>query len=861
MIVRLASRSAATAVSIALLTATPCVAQADAVWNFKLPAQALADSLRAVGGQASTNVFFEPKLVADYQAPALDADLTVGEALGQLLNGTGLTFRYLDENTIAIVRPLPVADAKTTAPSTTKIKNRSVLASLSAFALSVLSAPTHAQQSTTTDVAPLDEVIVTAQKRSESVMDVPLSITTLGAVELEALRAQNIEDFAFEIPNATFTSTGTASPRVVLRGTNNDGGRFSPIAVTIDDSSFGTVDMRPILQSQVFDVERIEVLRGPQGTLTGSSSLGGTLNIITARPNTEEFSFKGTLDYGRFSTVLQKAVVNVPVSDTFAFRTVAYTESSDGAVRNVGPGGGTSSKNNFGARVSSVWQATEDLEVTAALSYEDLRYGMDTALYLDRFPGGNAAATQTRATLAGLGGNYYDDQVSFIERAGTNGGNVKVDDPTTHRIDTLLGSLRLKYQFDAANVELIYGHLENSLKGSQDVDYSEFAGIRSHYFWDNRSDSVELRLSSNSNGAFSWVTGVTYGDDRMPQGGRVGRGARDYAGTYALLQAFRTYRSVETKAVFGNIFWDIAPRLHLSAGARFTELTSVFGNAAVFVEGAPVPAINKISGTLEQFDPRVALSFDLNDDMMLYAQYATGFRPGYGNNPIVVGPRQTLAGPAVVPGTVDSEYATNYEVGFKGMLFDGRLALTAALFYMDYDDLQVTGSQIVDPVLSFFSYDVNAGSGRSQGFELEATARVSDGWRLHSAVGYVDAELEGVQGNAGRFDSPGIRPWTANVSTSYERAINDEYTGNFRLGYNWQHRAYARIGTNRAYELPEFGVLNLSAGVSNGRWGLTAYMDNVTDEVYWIGYAGTDLRGTKAVFVPRTFGLRLNVTL
>lgn len=841
-----------------MLAAGMAVAAEPSSVALDIPAQPIGDALNDFARQSGLQVVMRPEDGEAITAARVVGSYTPEEGLKRLLANTGLSYKYLNERTVAVKLPKSTLRTSDVQSHETSFWNGFRLAQADRNSMgTTASEPAAALQS---DEGKVEEVLVTAQKRTESVLDVPLSITALSSSELEALRAQRVQDFAFNIPNLTFANTGVGGAAIVLRGTNISGGQFSPIAITVDDASFGGIDMRPILESQVFDVERVEVLRGPQGSLTGSSSLGGTINIITAKPDPTALNFKATLDYGRFNSVLVKGIANLPVGETAALRLVGYRDTSDGAVKNLGPAGGSSSRENVGGRVSALWKATDQLELGAAFSYEDLRYGIDTALYLDRFWGGAAVAAANRAQLGTLGGSYYDPKVDFVEPHGVDGGTVMQDIAEDIPVTNLLASAYAKYDFGSSTLQLLYGHFKHTLEGVNDVDLSEFARLLAGYQWDSRSDALELRLTSSNEGPLNWVAGATYGDEKMPQGGSVDLGDNAYAGSYSFYFDWASLRTIKTKAVFGNVFWDMAPRWHLSAGARFSRVQSTYGNASVAVAGAPFPQMEMIAGTVERFDPRVAVSFDLTDHTMLYAQYATGFRPGYGNNPLLVGTRDTAGGTIAIPGTVDNEYATNYELGFKGTMFDGRASISAAVFHMDYKDLQVRGPRITDPVLSSFSYDMNAGSGRSRGFELELGAKLTRAFQIHAGVGYVDAELKDVAGQPGTYEAPGTRPWTANVGGQYEHALSSDYRGRFRFDYRWQEMAFQYLSNeDPATELPQFGVLNLSAGIATDRWDLLAYADNVTDENYWVGVAYGGLRGTKVGFIPRTYGLRFTL--
>lgn len=815
-------------------------AQAQTI-HFNVPAQDAITGIPEFGRQADVQILVAQEVVSGKRTAAVVGSFSVAEALEKLLAGTELVVASSADGTYTL-RP------RMQRTSSVMLGDQQP-------------APAGGASVRMEDAgSQLEEVIVTAQKRSERLQDVPISITAMEAQQLEALRVQGVEDFAFSVPNLTYTQTGTTYPRIVLRGVNSRSGWFSPIAITVDGASYSAVDMTSILTSRVFDIERIEVLRGPQGALTGASALGGVLNIVTAKPDTDAFELTGTLDYSRFNTMLSKAVVNIPAGDTLAFRTVVYTESSDGAVKNVGPAGGSSSSDHYGGRVSASWRPTERFSLEGSFSYEQLRYGLTNGVYIDRHYGPAGSGAAARAQLESLGGIYFDDSVSFIDDVGNNGGTVKLDDRDHANITNLIGSLHGTYDMGGTTVDLIYGHYENSSDVSQDLDRSEFAVERANFFTTNRADSFELRFSSQWDGPINWVAGATYINDELPYRDYASAGAGDYAGSYdTILYTFTQARSVESKAMFANVFWDIMPRLHLSAGARYTELDSSAGYSISANGSAEFPTVAPYEDTLQSVDPRVALSFDIGGDAMIYAQYATGFRPGYANNPLVVGAQQTDRGPFDVPATVENEEMENYEVGIKATAWDRKLSFALSAFYMDYTNIQAFGGMLLDTGLADPYFDINVGSANAKGLELETVALAAEGWELRAGVGYVDTELDD-GGSTQKI--PGVRPWTSNLVSTYERPIVDGYTGQFRAEYTWQGRAFSQASETPASELPKFGVVNLSAGISTDRWNLVAYMENVTDEMYWISVtSGTSLRGSRAIFIPRTFGVRFNYTL
>jgi iron complex outermembrane receptor protein len=732
----------------------------------------------------------------------------------------------------------------------------------------------------------LDEIIVTAEKRAQPLKDVPISVTAIGPEEIEMLRVQGIEDFILEIPNATFTSFGAFGNSVSLRGINGfSGGVFAPVGVLVDDAGFGAASIGSILSAKFFDLERIEVLRGPQGVLSGRNALGGAINLITAKPDTEAFEFETTLDYSRFDTRFAKAVLNTPINDQLAVRTVGYLEQGDGAVDNIGPSGGSSSTDSVGGRLAVRWQPNEAFTLDASYSYEEQDLGLGTMLRADIFrsPEDRAAVIEE---LESWGGDFLD--TDFFEDVGTNGGTVRLDVDELVTYVNRIGSVAARYQWDRHAAEFKYSHYSYDNQIVFDWDKTEFAWFRGDWLSETSSDSAEIKISSQYDGDFNWVAGLGYLDEETgsPGSDAVGEwadgangGIPVLAGNYRLADVFDFRVFLESLGFFANGFWDLGERWHLSAGGRFslekTRVASFFIDDPAdprFFRGAPVvPADFSEEADITEFSPRIALNFDITDDVTSYVQYATGYRAGYGNAARAI---ELGAPPEVEPETVKS-----YELGLKGQVLDDRLFFALALFYMDYEDLQVTitegdpGSDPTDPIP--FTFDSNAGASVSQGVELEGSWLVTDALRIDGFVAYTDATLEEftVDGldetDTVTFrDVPvlGIRPWTAKISGHYERPITATLRGNVRLSWHYQDEAYTEglvEAESAVYRVPAFDTVDLSIGVDAGdRWSLTAYAENLLDEDYFLSTqfeAETSRRGGFVSFLPRTYGLRFTM--
>lgn len=726
------------------------------------------------------------------------------------------------------------------------------------------------------DTVVLESVVVTAQKRQESILSVPISITSIGTEQLEAMRVQGVEDYVYSIPNATFVNSGPYWGQTVsFRGISRISGKYEVVSVAVDDVSFGAINSNTLLGSHLIDFERIEVLRGPQGTLSGRNALGGSINLVTARPDPDEYQLKLTGDFARFNTTLGKAVLNAPLNDSLAMRISAYAEHSDGAIKNIGPAGGSSGYDNSGGRIALRMLATDRLTLDASFGYEQRNRNFDnwtTANFTSE-----AFQETMVSTLESWGGQYLN-QVDFFKDVGNNGANVKKDVAEFTRVEDTLASFKASYNLGQHQLDLIYGHFDYQVRYREDYDQTEFAWWMTDRRKETQTDSAELRITSNYGGALNWVAGISYldetletrADDRIGawayNGGTPSYGGQDggYVPAYIAIDVDK----MESLGLFANLSWNISDVLRLSAGGRYSIEKTEYASASVYDTVNP-PLVDPIlpaatEGELQEFSPRVALNYDFSDDSTAYIQYSTGYRAGYGNDS-----RSVSLG---VPADVNAEYLINYEVGYKSRLFDDRINVSAAVFYMDYDDLQVPltidRDDPINPYGFTLSYDINAGSAHTQGFELETSALVTNGLRLDLGVGYTDAvidnaDIDGVQYRD--FDIPNVRPWTVKAAATYTAPFAGDLEASYRIDYTWQDELYWQgLLTNEGYFIDSFQTVNLSATIKSGqRWSVSAYVTNALDEKYYesIGWVEVGFRGRMVYTPPRLFGLRITYEL
>ncbi len=744
---------------------------------------------------------------------------------------------------------------------------------LSVFGASLLSAGSvHAQESTGQDqINELDKIQVTAQKRQQSELEVPISMTVINTEELEAMRVSKIDDFILTIPNVTFIDYGSFSPVVTIRGiTSTIGGQFDPIGVTLDGISYGTTETEVINSARFFDLEQVEVLRGPQGTLGGTNTTGGSINYTSIAPDPSHFELRGMVDYSSYDTRKLKVSANLPLSPEMALRTVVYSEHTEGAVKNLGPGGGSSGQNNVGGRVAFLWKPTDALTINASYAAEDQHRGMDNFMYSTQVYG-DPGAVDAKAAAADMGITYDDPRITYIQNRGNNRGYVLEDVRDHHDIQNNLGSLKVDYDTDDYNFEFLYGYLHHRHEGLVDADKTEIARRYNHYLrWDT-SNSVELKASSHYDGPINWIAGLLWHKEDNPYELSSYRGDDEVGGKYSLQYRWANDQILTSKALYTSVFWDIAPRLHLQVGARYNESKSEYGETDYEYDAtAPMPKVSGWWTKLHAFSPRLTFNYDLSKDVTTYFQYATGFRDGYSNGQ-AAGYHVTSKGEFEVPSKVDPEKVENYEIGLKGLFFDRILELTAAAFYLDYRDMQIYGGFVEDPSNPDENptFDLNAGNARIWGGEVEATLRPFAGFELHAGYGRVDSLIKKITyGDTTYYDvnAPGIRPWNVSLNATYKHSVGNDLTASYRLDWVHQPKNLDTLVTpdepaDPTDTYPAFSLLNASIGLSSDKWDVSLYATNILNETYWLSNTtntATPWHGGYAFYTPRTVGIRLN---
>jgi iron complex outermembrane recepter protein len=705
--------------------------------------------------------------------------------------------------------------------------------------------PAAAQQANNTA---LEEIVVTAQKRTETLAEVPMSITVLSGDLLERQQADNFQDLVALVPGFSISSSSRGVTRLTLRGINT-GGVASTVGVYVDDVPFGSssgLANAAILSGDfdTFDVSRIEVLRGPQGTLYGASSLGGVLKYVMNPPDTEAFaararaaveSVKGG-DVGYAVTGL----LNMPVSESFAIRASGFYRSDEGFIDSIG-------NNPIASLSDPSLNVVEGTRVEEGINALDVFGGRVSALF--------APSDRFSLNLTALAQNIETDSSDVVDA-----------DPVT--LEPFNAQVRSRYHADEADISYrVYSATADwdfGAAGLQSVtSYSTFehefradaaantelagapmAAVATLFFGDPVTrplsavqDQVtstdkftqELRLVSEENDSFEWLVGLYYTEEDSgidPQDiFAVEAGTDTIAADIPPLVHAQLVSNYEEIAVFANATWHISPRFDLSFGARQSDNDQ---EASQTLEGALLGgsiAFDDAKSSESPFTYSFSPRFEINDNVSMYARIATGYRPG--------GPNVIPAGaPPGTPGSYDSDELTNYEVGLKAGSPDGRFAFDVAAYYLDWEDVQLLA------VVNGVGLNANGGTAVSKGAEFAATLRPTDNLTFSFNGAYIDAYLTqdtdpvigGVDGDPLSF----VPEWSYGLDGSYEWFLRGDATayvgGN--VGYVGDRPAdfSNRAPDGSIREAEAYTTLNLRAGVDFDRWSVELYGRNLADE-------------------------------
>ena len=726
----------------------------------------------------------------------------------------------------------------------------------------------------------LEEIIVTSQRRDQSLQDVPVSVTAFSSETIKKANISEARDYLAIAPNVSFSDDGGAGSRSInisIRGVSNVGlGEVSTansIGFYIDELNVGSVSNGTI-NPQLQDMERIEVLRGPQGTYFGRNSLGGALNISTKLP-ADEFYAEATASAGNFSTYGAEGIINLPASDKFMMRAVYAYQESDGFVDNINPAGNDNGYEHNTGRVSFRAMPTDEFTVDLSVTYTDEDEGGDINV---------PTGILNQDTLS-----IFTDMVAINEL----GFLPENDDEVTHDLkehnqnEFTIVNLRVAYEFGGFTFKSVTGIVESETSRAFDQDGLGQDTLRRFNKYEGDSFSQEFRVQSTGDNFVDWTAGIFYADDEIEQFNSVQAGSNGsytdpatgmeigllppIPGGFRINENNRIFET-ESQAVFGEAVIHLAEQWDLTVGARYTQdkIENTSFDVVAF-EGAVPDSSGSESFT--DFSPKLVLKYAPDDEFNVYGSVAQGYKAG--------GVDFTRINNV---SDFDPEKLTSYELGFKFELSEGRVRLAGALFYLDWTDLQVQSNFLEDPtdISSAVERTLNAAEASATGAEFELTALLTERLVVHFNLGYLDSEFDKfdnalIKGNSTEIDLSGQRlPKTPELTVSavldYSFPLGDSgFEGFVRGEWNYTDDAASNLEAVASeaelldlpafpYQIDSYQVVNLRAGLENERVRINIYVENALDEDYYTGTGdGFGLAGIQVKPHPTVYGMKLTV--
>lgn len=697
------------------------------------------------------------------------------------------------------------------------------------FCSSLLLLPTMAMAQQGQSNPALEEILVTATKAGETnLQQTPISITAISADELNLSNIDNIRNLNLLAPGVTISQNGSYG-QLYIRGigTNNVFAGGDPSStIHLDGVYLG----RP---SSVFmdflELERVEVLRGPQGTLYGRNSTGGTINLITQKPS-QDFFAKGTVDFGSYAKRKIDAVINGSLgSDKVSGKLAFSTAQRDGYIDNENPTGKAelNDEDRQNARAALRYVPNDSWTIDLAADY--FERDETTPQYK---PSGIAAPGKNPAAPHKKIKDFWTLDLSH--------------DPELEERSKGFNTTIAWQVNEKSSITSITGYREFQSELLADTDYSDMSYVTSQFAEDQNQTSQELQYSFK-NDNITLVTGIYFYDETTDVDTEI-----SIIGLGWLNHFVRTIDTTST-ALFADIGWQITDKLELLAGGRYTDEEKEFSGRATLESPPPSDAIQDEKETWTNFSPKVGAKYTLSDDTMLFATVTQGFKSG--------GYNFTSASDAPEP--FDQEELTSYEAGLKMDFPGARMRLNTSVFYYDYTDLQVLGFAKLGE-----SVDIsNASDAEVSGLELELLTDITSQWRISSAVTFLSAKYEDYNDQR-NDDSPQLDlsgnylnsapKSTFSLVTDYTQALS---TGNllYRLEYYWQDKIYFTAFNDDITSQDSYGLLNASITYSSADdiWQIQVYGKNLTDEEYSVSKLDFPPTGVaNSISEPLTAGIK-----
>lgn len=721
-----------------------------------------------------------------------------------------------------------------------------------------------ASQASASDVTELDTVTVTSRRRTEKAQDVPTPITVIGGRELEAQRIYQVQDLQQALPNVTSQFLHARQSSVSIRGIGNNTaneGLEASVGIYLDNVFLGRPGQAVF---DLLDVEQIDLLRGPQGTLFGKNTTAGVLNISTRQPTFDpQATLETSLGNRNFRQV--KGTYSGPISDTVAFRVSAYDTHDDGWVENTVNGEKLNEINRRGLRGQVLIKPHNDFNLRLIAEYNRENSTTGTLVPYSFGPLNRGAF------------NSATNYTTFPEAAVAVGAQPLITDPYKYKV-SIDGPQQAKVEQSAASAEANWnlgGYRLTSITAwrdwhfdpKNDLDYTNLPGLTGGFKSKEEQFSQEVRLASPTGGSLDYVVGGYYYHQRTSSDNSYTTGPSILAlsgGSYPNnnIVSGRGEATTDSLAAFGQTTWHVSPKFDLTGGLRYTTedkkgrvVQNDLANTSPF---SALPIFRAWdSGQLKRTDESVAAllnaSYKLTPTVLGFVNVSHGQKSGGYNVNSVASAGSAFGTQAI---TVDPEKANNIDLGLKSTWLNNRVQVNGNFFLTKVKDYQAVTNTYYTPAAIFLGVLTNVGDVTSKGFEFDVKARATNNLTLNINGAYTLARFDSgtgptpfevYNGTYGRGSQSiegntvnGAPKWIFNLGAQYRHFLDSGIEQRLVANYAWRDETYGDINNSVYSKIPSYGLFNLSAGwrIPQGErssWDVSLWVKNAFDKRYFLG--------------------------
>lgn len=805
---------------VLVLTGSVKAQQPGQAIEFEIPSQPVASALLSFSEQADLQIIVDGSVVQGLRSAAVSGPMQPNDALDALLLDTGLTYRYSSARTVTVV---PSGGDKGQEGNNDESAGGAASDSRDDGVDSGDDAQT-SNNSSGNSANVLEELIVTARKREETLQNTPLSVAAFTSEQLEKSLIQDLYDVGIQTPGMIVNKEIVG--KIYIRGIGAENltiGGDPGVAVHVDGAYIARTSAAIF---DLYDVERVEVLRGPQGTLYGRNATGGTVNIVSKAP-TEEFEGNVSLEVGNYDYVRVGAVASGRLGSNRLLARAAIVKSDrDGFTPNVLTGEDLFDEDLLMGRFRLRYLPTDNLTIDLIADFSE-----------DNSSPAPFKQLEFSELFEGILGANDPEGLRPVAQ----------ESPVREMQDQFGVTAIINWDLENSTFTSLTSYRDTEFEAVFDGDAVDITFQNFEDFDDTQQFSQEIRLASNSSGDWDWIVGAYYFNDDGDT--RIFIPIPGFGFDILHLASMST----DAFALFGQTTYRVSDRVALTAGLRYNSDDK---EATQFSDFGFIPPMTQpLEQDAEEFTPKFGIEYRPSDDVLIYANATRGFKSG----------GFTFNG---FQGSFEPESVWAYEAGFKSTFAQGSATLNGSAFYYDYTDLQVSKLENNAGVIT------NAADATIFGAELELLAQVTDVWRINAGLSYLSAEFDefltedpsnpqlgtiDLKGNS----LPRSPEFSANVGTEFVVASGTAGDLSFRIDYQYQDKSFFTAFNRDLSAQDSFSIVNarITYANSDNSLRIAGFVRNALDEDYFLNILESGVETGKPegfLAAPRTYGLQLS---